>query len=79
MVSNLSLTAGGSITETGVITATGGTTTVAVTAASSDILLGTQANDFGTSALVFGGTQSNIRDVSFVMLMLVQYYQALLD
>ena len=50
--------------QTGVITATGGTTTVAVTAASSDILLGTQANDFGTSALVFGGTQSNIRDVS---------------
>ena len=42
---NLSLTAGGSISETGAITATGGTTTVAVTASSSDILLGTQANN----------------------------------
>ena len=61
---NLSLTAGGSISETGVITATGGTTTVAVTAPTSDILLGTQANNLGTSALVFGGAQSNIRDVS---------------
>ncbi len=60
----LSLTAGGSITQTGVITATGGATTLAVTAAASDILLGSQANDFGTSAWVFGGTKSNIRDVS---------------
>jgi hypothetical protein len=33
------------------------------TAASSDILLNTQANDFGSSAIVFGGTKSNIRDV----------------
>ena len=49
---------------TGVITAAGGTTTLAVTAAGSDILLGTQANNFGASAPVFGGTVSNIRDVS---------------
>ena len=61
---NLSLIAGGTISENGVITATGGTTTVAVTAPTSDILLGSQANNFGTSALVFGGTQANIRDVS---------------
>ncbi len=39
----LSLTAGGSITQTGVITATGGATTLAVTAAASDILLGSQS------------------------------------
>ena len=61
---NLSLIAGGTISESGVITATGGTTTVAVTAPTSDILLGTQANNFGTSALVFSGTQADIRDVS---------------
>ena len=61
---NLSLTAGGSISETGVITASGGTTTVAVTNPSSDILLGSQANNFGTSALVFGGTLADIRDVA---------------
>ena len=61
---NLSLIAGGSISESGVITATGGTTTVSVTAPTSDILLGTQANNFGTSALVFSGTQADIRDVS---------------
>jgi len=47
-----------------VITANVGTTTVAVTAAASDILLGTEVNDFGTSALVFGGTKTNVRDVS---------------
>ena len=61
---NLSLTAGGSITETGALTVTGGVTTVALTNAGSDILLGSQANDFGTSALVFSGTKSNIRDVA---------------
>ncbi|HVZ62967.1 MAG TPA: autotransporter-associated beta strand repeat-containing protein, partial [Lacunisphaera sp.] len=61
---DLALTAGGDITQTGAITAIGGVMTVAVTAAGSDILLGTQANDFGTSAPAFGGTQANIRDVS---------------
>ena len=61
---NLTLTAGGSISETGVITASGGTTTVAVTVANSDILLNSQANNFGTSALVFGGTLADIRDVA---------------
>ncbi len=58
---NLSVTAGGSITETGVLTVPG-TTTLATTVAGSDILLNTQANNF-TGALTFGGTQSNIRDV----------------
>ncbi len=60
---NLNLTAGGSITQTGPLTATGGTTTVAVTAANSDILLG-QTNTFGGVAPVIAGTQSNIRDVT---------------
>ncbi len=60
---NLNLTAGGSITQTGPLTATGGTATLTVTAANSDILLG-QANNFGGVAPVFAGTQSNIRDVT---------------
>jgi len=58
---SLSVTAGGSITETGALTVPG-TTTLAVTAASSDILLASQANDF-TGAVSFAGTLSNIRDV----------------
>ncbi len=61
---NLTLTAGGTITQTGTLTATGGTTTVSVTASPSDILLGTQANNFGTNAPVFAGTLANIRDFS---------------
>src|SRR4029077_7459140 len=58
---NFNVTAGGNISETGVITS-GGTTTVAVTAPASDILLGTQANDL--AGFAFGGTTSNIHDVS---------------
>ncbi len=58
---NLNVTAGGSITETGAITVSG-TTTLATTVADSDILLDTQANNFG-GAVLFGGTQSNIRDL----------------
>src|SRR6185312_550675 len=61
---NLNLTAHGNISETGAITASAGTTTLTETLAGSDILLNTQANDFGTSAMVFGGTQSTIRDVA---------------
>ncbi len=60
---NLTLTAGGSITQTGAIDAGNGTVTVAVTASSSDILFDTQANDLGSNPLVFSGTLSNIRDV----------------
>lgn len=60
---NLTLTAGGSISEIGAITALGGTTTLSATAANSDILLGSQANNFGTSALTFSGNLSNIRNV----------------
>ena len=59
---NLNVTAGGSITETGAITVPG-MTTLATTIAGSDILLHTQANNFG-GAVSFGGTQSNIRDVA---------------
>ncbi len=58
---NLNVTVGGSITETGAITVPG-TTTLATTVAGADILLHTQANNFG-GAVSFGGTQSNIRDV----------------
>ena len=60
---NLTLIAGGNISQIGAISANSGTTTLSLTAASKDILLDTQANDFGTSAIVFSGTQSNIRDV----------------
>jgi hypothetical protein len=57
---NLSATAGGSITQSGALTI-GGATTLATTVASSDILLDTQANNFG-GTVAFGGTQTNIRD-----------------
>ena len=59
---NLTLTANGNISETGAIIANSGTTTLTETLAGSDILLSTQANDFGASAIIFSGTQSNIRD-----------------
>lgn len=60
----LSLTAGGTISETGAITqaANAGTVTLAVTAPASDILLASQPNDF-SGAIVYGGTLSNIRDI----------------
>ncbi len=58
---NLSATAGGSITQSGALTV-GGATTLATTVAGSDILLGTQANNFG-GIVAFGGTQTNIRDI----------------
>ena len=61
---NLNITANGSITETGSINASSGTTTLAVTAPLSDILLGSQANHFGTNPIIFGGTLSNIRDLA---------------
>jgi hypothetical protein len=40
----------------------GGTTTLATTVAGSDILLDTQANNFG-GTVTFGGAQTNIRDI----------------
>ncbi len=58
---NLNVTAGGSITETGAVTVPG-MTTLATTVAGSDILLNTQANNFG-GAITFGGTQTNVRDL----------------
>ncbi len=57
---NLALTTGGPLSQTGALAVTG-TTSFAATAANTDILLDTQANNFG--GVSFGGTQSNIRDV----------------
>lgn len=61
---NLTLAAGGNISEIGAITVSGATTTVSTTASGSDILLGSQANNFGSSAFTFSGTVSNIRDIN---------------
>lgn len=60
---NLNLTANGSISQTGAVTASSGTTTLTLTAANSDILLDTLANNFGSSAIIFGGVVDNIRDI----------------
>ncbi|MDX1901184.1 MAG: hypothetical protein SFW66_04150 [Gammaproteobacteria bacterium] len=61
---NITLISGGNITQTGAITATGGTTTsITVNAANSDVLLNTQANNFGSAAITFAGTLSNFRDI----------------
>ncbi len=46
------------------ITATNGITSLAATAANTDILLNTEPNDFGTTAWVFNGTTANVRDVA---------------
>ncbi|MFO0775093.1 MAG: filamentous hemagglutinin N-terminal domain-containing protein [Nitrospiraceae bacterium] len=59
---NLAVTTGGALSQTGVVTV-GGTTSLTATASASDMLLGTQANNF-SGALSFGGTLTNIRDVS---------------
>ncbi|BFU94970.1 MAG: hypothetical protein NTNFB02_16920 [Nitrospira sp.] len=59
---NLVLTIGGALTQSGALAVTG-TTQFSATAANTDVLLGTQANNFG-GALAFGGTQANFRDVS---------------
>ena len=57
----LGLTTGGALTQSGVLNVTG-TTTFTASAANTDILLGTQANNFGNFA--FAGTLANFRDVS---------------
>ncbi len=59
---NLSVIAGGDITQTGALTVPG-ILTLAVTSAGSDILLGTQANDI-TGTITFSGVLANFRDVS---------------
>jgi len=59
---NFTLISGGSITQTGIMTATA-STSIASTAANSDVLLN-QANDFGSTAITFSGTLSNIRDLN---------------
>jgi len=61
----LNVTAGGTITQTGAITATGGVTTVGLTAA-GDIDLTNTSNNFGSNAPVFGGTLTDIQDVTLV-------------
>ena len=64
LTGSLNLSAFGNITESGVINDSSGTTTLAVTKALSDILLGSQANDLGSNAIVLGGTLGDIRDLS---------------
>ncbi|MDF0645766.1 MAG: filamentous hemagglutinin N-terminal domain-containing protein, partial [Nitrospira sp.] len=59
---NLALTTGGALTQSGALNVTG-TTSFTATAANTDILLGTQANNFG-GALSFAGTLGNFRDLS---------------
>ncbi|MCE9535908.1 MAG: filamentous hemagglutinin N-terminal domain-containing protein, partial [Nitrospirae bacterium] len=58
----LALTTGGALTQSGALNVTGATTFTA-TAANTDILLGTQANNFG-GALSVAGTLTNFRDLS---------------
>jgi len=57
---DLTVTAGGSITQTGILTVTGATS-LQVTAAASDILLASQANNLG-GAVSLAGAVTNIRD-----------------
>src|SRR5207302_734449 len=57
---NLTVTSGGALSQTGAVTVSGGTT-FATTVAGSDILMNTQANDFG-GAVSVGGTVTNVRD-----------------
>ncbi len=57
---NLLLTTGGTLTQSGALTVTG-TTSFTATAANTDILLASQANNL-TGAVSFGGTLTNFRD-----------------
>jgi hypothetical protein len=63
----LSVTAGGDITQSGALTATGGNSTFTVTGASKNVLLGTQANHFAgrTVTMTTSGAGASIQDVSF--------------
>src|SRR5205085_2261239 len=65
---NLTAVAGGSITQSGVITAANGSVNLGVSTPNSDILLGSFANNFGGS-VTFSNTApaalTNIRDISF--------------
>ncbi|MFN7570268.1 MAG: beta strand repeat-containing protein, partial [Betaproteobacteria bacterium] len=58
---NLTVTAGGNITQNGALTV-GGVTTLALTASGSDILLASQPNNFA-GGVALGGTVANIRDI----------------
>ena len=59
---NLALTIGGALTQSGALNVAG-TTSFTASVANTDILLGSQANNFG-GALTFAGTLSRFRDVS---------------
>jgi filamentous hemagglutinin family protein len=61
----LGVTAGGTISESGVVTATGGASTFTIDGTLASVLMGTQANNFGSQVVTFntinGGT---VQDVS---------------
>ena len=59
----LTLTAGSHITQSGVLNVTG-ITTIGVTSSGTDILLGSFANNLGTTVPVLSGTVGNIRDLN---------------
>jgi filamentous hemagglutinin family protein len=65
-VGNVTVVAGGNITESGVLTVNGlgKTATFVVTAPASDILLGTQANDIGSAVFSLSGA-GTIHDLNF--------------
>jgi trimeric autotransporter adhesin len=58
---NLSLTTGGAVIQSGALSVAG-TTSLTASAANTDILLNTEANNFA-GALSFGGTLANFRDI----------------
>jgi len=58
----LNVTVGGAVTESGVLNVAGNTSFTA-TAANTDILLNTQANNLG-GVVSFAGTQANFRDIA---------------
>jgi filamentous hemagglutinin family protein len=58
----ISLTSGGSITQTAAMTTGTGAITAATTTAGSDILLSSQANNLSSSLFTLGGTQANVRN-----------------
>src|SRR5262249_33153223 len=59
---NLDVTAGGNVTQTGALSVTG-TSSFTVTAATSDILLHTQANNFTGAVTVSGSGGGSVRDL----------------
>jgi filamentous hemagglutinin family protein len=63
---SLSVTAGGDITESGTLTASGGPSTFTIDGVTGDVLLGSQANNFGNQIVTFNAINGGaVRDVSF--------------